>query len=313
MLVKRNLDPVKVVGYIWRPLVYALVVATAVLVLRLIRPQDTWFVLPFAPVGALAAALAIVVAIRANTAYQRWWEARTLWQGVVNNGRVLGRLVAASTADAIEAGKGGSPAEVIAYRREVILRVAAFAHALRHRLRGTDTAPDLRRLLSDGECARVLGTANPPAAVLAGIGLLLKQGVRAERVGQFDPIVLEPNLAALNNWAGGTERIKETPIPRQYSFFSRVFIAVLVTLLPFGLVDLLAGDAVWWLVPLSTVAGGLFILLERTSEVIDAPFMNATTDVPMTALCATLERDLRELLGDAELPPAPVAVAGYLW
>lgn len=231
----------------------------------------------------------------------------------MNNGRVLGRQVVASTADAIDAGKGGTAEAVLAYRREVLLRVAAVGHALRHQLRDTDPDPDLRRLLCAEEYVRVSGTGNRSNAILSGLGLLIKRGVRAERVGQFDPIVVEPNLAALNNWAGGAGRIKDTPIPRQYSFFLRVFIAVLVTLLPFGLVQLLDGDAIWWLVPLSTVAGGLFILLERTSDIIDTPFMNSTTDVPMTALGVTLERDLREQLGDVELPDRPKPVDGYLW
>jgi ion channel-forming bestrophin family protein len=313
MLVKRNLDPVKVVEYVWRPLTYAVAVATAVLILRLARPQDAWLVLPFAPVGALAAALAIVIAFRANTAYQRWWEARTMWQGVVASSRVLGRQLVAATGDAITACKGGAPDDVLRYRREVLLTVVAFAHALRHRLRGTDATADLRRLLPAAESARIAGAENIPNMILTRLGVLLKDGVRHERVGAFDPIAIEPNLTALHTWAGGAERIKDTPIPRQYSFFSRVFIAVLVTLLPFGLVDLLDGVAIWWLVPLSTVGGGLFILLERTSEVIDSPFTNSTTDVPMTALCMTIERDLREQLGEAELPPAPVPVAGYLW
>jgi putative membrane protein len=135
----------------------------------------------------------------------------------------------------------------------------------------------------------------------------------AGRIGQFDPIVLEPNLAALNNWTGGVERIKSTPIPRQYSFFSRAFIATLTTLLPFSLVGLLDGALLWWLVPLSVVGAGLFILLERTSEVNDEPFSNSVTDIPMTAICQQLERDLRELLGDTTLPDRPLAVNGYLW
>jgi putative membrane protein len=313
VLVKRNLAPVKVLAYVWRPALYALVVACVVLVLRLALPDDRWFVLPFAPVGALAASLAIVVAFRANAAYQRWTEARSLWQGVTNNARILARQVAAATDDAIAAGKGGPASEVLTYQREVVLRVAAFAWALCAQLRGLPPTADLRRLLSATEFERISAAQNPSNMLLSGIGKMIKQGVRAERIGQFDPIVLEPNLAALNNWTGGVERIKSTPIPRQYSFFSRAFIATLTTLLPFSLVGLLDGALLWWLVPLSVVGAGLFILLERTSEVNDEPFSNAVTDIPMTAICQQLERDLRELLGDTTLPDRPLAVNGYLW
>ncbi|MFN0092695.1 MAG: hypothetical protein ACKVWR_20870 [Acidimicrobiales bacterium] len=46
---------------------------------------------------------------------------------------------------------------------------------------------------------------------------------------------------------------------------------------------------------------------------IDAPFLNAPTDIPMTAIATEIERDLREQLGDDHRPAAPVPVDGYLW
>jgi putative membrane protein len=313
VLVKRNLSPLRVVSYVWRPTLYAAAVSTVVLGLRLALPDAGWYRLPFAPIGTLAAALAIVVAFRANASYQRWAEARTLWQGITNNSRILARQVIAATGDAIAAGKGGPPPDVLAFQREVVLRVVAFARVLRAELRGTEIAEGLDRFLGPAELKRIEAAENGSNLLLTDIGIMIKQGVRAERIGQFDPIVLEPNLAALNNWAGGAEKIRTTPIPRQYSFFSRAFIATLTTLLPFGLVGQLDGALLWWLVPLSTVTSALFILLERTSEVNDQPFANAVTDVPLTAICQNIERDLREMLGDTELPARPVPVAGYLW
>lgn len=315
MLVKHNLDPVKVISYVWRPMLYAVAVAVLALLLRLTDPAGNWNALPFAPVGALAAAMAIVIAFRANSAYQRWWEARTLWQNIVSNSRILGRQIVASTSDAIAAGKGGTPADVLAFRRDILMRVIAFCYTLRAELRETDPDGDLRRLLPAAEYQKLTRAQHRSNMLLTGIGVMVKEGVRAERIGTFDPITLEPNLAALNNWAAGVERIKTTPIPRQYSFFARLFIWVLVSVLPFGLVGLLPGAAIWWLVPLAVVLGGVFILLERSCEVIDTPFANTTSDVPMTALCTTIERDLREQLGQtgAELPPQPEPVGGYLW
>jgi putative membrane protein len=69
----------------------------------------------------------------------------------------------------------------------------------------------------------------------------------------------------------------------------------------------------WWIVVLSTAIAGVFIVLERVGAVIDAPFENLVTDVPLTALSTAIERDLREQLGDAVLPAPVVAVDGYLW
>ena len=40
--------------------------------------------LPFPVVAMLATALAIFLAFRNNSAYDRWWEAREIWGGIVN-------------------------------------------------------------------------------------------------------------------------------------------------------------------------------------------------------------------------------------
>jgi ion channel-forming bestrophin family protein len=61
------------------------------------------------------------------------------------------------------------------------------------------------------------------------------------------------------------------------------------------------------------VIAGVFIVLERVGAILDAPFANTVNDVPITAICRDIERDLLEQLEEPNLPdPVPV-VAGYLW
>jgi putative membrane protein len=141
----------------------------------------------------------------------------------------------------------------------------------------------------------------------------VKDGLRDGLLGQFDPITLEPPIGALNAAATTCERIKHTPTPRQYDYFTRAAVAVFSTLLPFGLLGTLPATDAWWTVPLTVVIAGVFIVLERVGAVLDAPFANTVSDVPMTAISREIERDLLEQLGDHRLPdPVPV-VAGYLW
>lgn len=171
----------------------------------------------------------------------------------------------------------------------------------------------LRALLPPGEFETLLTKSNRANVLLQTQAIRIKDGVRAGIVGQFDPITLEPNVAALNSWAAGCERIKSTPTPRQYDFFTRVAIVVFSTLLPFGLLGAVPGRQWWWVVILSVAIAGVFIVLERVGAIIDAPFENTITDVPLTSITTDIERDLREQLGDTRLPePLPV-VDGYLW
>ncbi len=121
------------------------------------------------------------------------------------------------------------------------------------------------------------------------------------------------NLVALNNWQGGCERIKQTPMPRQYDFFTRLFLWVFFLLLPSSLIGLFApGTASWPMIRLAGLIALVYATVSRAGQVIEDPFENKLQDVPMTALCIAVERDLREQLGKTDLPPAAVAVDGFL-
>jgi ion channel-forming bestrophin family protein len=312
MILKKNFSPVKVISYVWAPLAYVTAVAVVVVIASQ-SIEGTQLTVPFAPVGTLGAAVAIFVAFRNNASYGRWWEARTVWGGIHNNSRILARQLVASTDNAIAAGSGGTPEAILAYRRELVLRIIAFAHALRIELRGTSDWEVLRPLLPEAEFESLMSADGRSNLVLQHLGVRIKDGVRSSIVGQFDPITLEPNLAALNTWAAASERIKHTPTPRQYDYFTRLAIAVFSTLLPFGLLSVVPADQRWWVIVLSVAVAGVFIILERVGAVVDAPFDNATTDIPLNAICTAIERDLREQIGDINRPTPAVAVDGYLW
>jgi putative membrane protein len=50
----------------------------------------------------------------------------------------------------------------------------------------------------------------------------------------------------------------------------------------------------------------------KVGEVNEDPFENRITDVPLAALCNTIERDLKEMLGETHLPPKLEPVKGFL-
>jgi putative membrane protein len=43
------------------------------------------------PLALLGSALAIIIGLRDNASYSRWWEARTPWGSAANNSRSLAR------------------------------------------------------------------------------------------------------------------------------------------------------------------------------------------------------------------------------
>jgi ion channel-forming bestrophin family protein len=121
-------------------------------------------------------------------------------------------------------------------------------------------------------------------------------------------------LAALASQQAICERIKAIPVPRQYDYFTRLFVRVFVVLLPFFLLKTLAADGAPWLViPLSGVIAFLFTTIERTGAVNEDPFEGRITDVPLSAICRDIERDLRAMLGETALPPRLEPRDGYLF
>jgi putative membrane protein len=121
---------------------------------------------------------------------------------------------------------------------------------------------------------------------------------------------IDETLSALTDVQGACERLKATPVPRQYEYFPRVFVYVYAAVLPLSL-----GAHLEWFTPIVSVpVSFLFMALERVGGLLEKPFENTITDVPLTAMCRTIERNLRELAGDTEkLPPVLEPVDGYLW
>ena len=313
MIVKRRLKPSRILAYTWRELLLVGAVAAIVCVLR-IEHGEVMVVLPFGPLGVLGTALAILLAFRNNTGYARWWEARTIWGQIASGCRALARQLAASLDSSAKAGKGGGPEAVAAYKRELLYRLIAFPHALRLALRRQDDWAELAKLLPAADLARVRAAVDQPGAVLQGLADRLKDGVREEKLGQFDPISLEPGLTALQAAQAGCERIKGTPMLRQYEYFARWFLWTFLVLLPSSLLALFPPDRSRWMtIPLSLAIGFVYAITAKTGQVTEDPFENRIHDVPMTAICNTIERDLRDQLGETELPATTEPVEGYLY
>jgi putative membrane protein len=313
VIVRRNLRPWQIVRYTAGPMGWAVAWSVGVTVLYA-ATDDERLVLPFAPVAALGGALAIFVAFRNNTAFARWNEARGAWQQVLVASRILARQVLAA-ADAAAAAGRVDASTAHADAGAIVRRFVAHAHLLAARVRPSgpgDHGTRAAGYLTDEERQAVLDAVNPPSVLLTRQAVALKAGIRSGVLGQFDPIAIEPQLAALQTAQGTVERIHGTPTPRQYEYFTRRFVQAFAALVPFAAVGLVP-DQLGWAVPISLVLSGVFVMMAVTGSANDEPFAGTVTDVPVTAVCTELERELLELLGDTDLPPAAVPEDGYLW
>jgi len=269
--------------------------------------------LPFSIAAILGSALAIFLAFRNNNSYSRWWEARSIWGSIINNSRILARQIIANADNAVSIGKANLE-QAETYKKELIYRQIAFAHALRLHLRQQNNWQELAHLVGEKEFASLISKNNKPNYLLQNQGIRIKEGARVEILGAFDNISLEPTLAGFNNFQGSCERIKNTPLLRQYHFFTKVFQLVFMSVLPFALIaDFSKMGVSWLMIPVSVLIAFIFGVMGKVGEVNEDPFENRITDVPMTSMCNTIERDLKEMLGESQLPEKIVAKDGFLF
>jgi putative membrane protein len=60
---------------------------------------------------------------------------------------------------------------------------------------------------------------------------------------------------------------------------------------------------VWLVVPFSVVVSWMYTTLEQVGASTENPFEGGANDVPIAQINRMVEIELRELLGDTDLPP----------
>lgn len=259
--------------------------------------------LPGLPLSTMGGAIGIFLAFRTNSAYERWWEARILWGGLVNNSRTFARQVL-TLIDDDSTGTGPS----LLKKRLVNLQLG-FIAAVRCHLRRQNPFPELRGHLGI-KCAEELRAySNVPSAILVKSAETVREAKENGLLSDFRWVQIDATLTELTNLLGSCERIKSTPLPRQYDFFPRILITAYCLLLPFGLVQ-----GMGLLTPLaSTVVSFIFIALETVGREIEAPFENTVHATPMTSISRSIEINLRQIIGERGVPAEVQPVDGFLY
>jgi ion channel-forming bestrophin family protein len=269
--------------------------------------------LSFAPLAVLGTALSIFLAFRANTSFARWGEAAQLWANIISSSRIFARLIC-TFVDSHSHTSNYNAEYADAFKRAMIYRHLAWANALRIQLRKQDAWAEAGKFLDDSERQLLETKQNKTGYLLKLQGAQIYGAMASGTLQGFDSFQLEGQLALLSNYQAACERIKLIPVPRQYDYFTRLFVRLFVIVTPFFLLKTLVADGAPWLViPLSGLIAFLFTAIERTGAVNEEPFENRITDVPLSAYCRDIERDLFEILGEDNLPPKLEPKNGYLW
>lgn len=283
--------------------------ATVVTALELYFEVHKYSLTP-TPFTLMGLALGIFLGFRNNAAYDRFWEGRKLWGQLVNSTRSFTR----QTLTLIRphgAGREDNPAEdaeVDAFQQDLVRHVIAFVHALRHHLRESDPFDDLARFLAAPEVEELRHHRNVPYAVSMQISKRVRSAWDRGWVSAFHLPVLEKTLAILTDIQGGCERIRNTPIPWAYTVLLHRLVAFYCLFLPFGIID-----SVGWLTPIVVLLiSNAFFGLDEIGDELEQPFGLEPQDLPLTALCRTIEVNLLQAINADDVPELLQPVDGVL-
>lgn len=246
------------------------------------------FELPLMPLTLLCSALVVLISFRNSSAYNRWWEARTLWGSMVNSSRSFGRQVLTLIDD------DGSLTSPVKAR--LIQRHVAYLHALRLQLRGEKDAQSLHALLGEEDIRQLAGASNLPNDILSGSAELIARQFKEGRLDSIRLARLESTMVDISNWQGGMERIANTPLPYPYVYFPRLFSTLFCVIMPLSLVPTLG----WFTPVISTVVGCMLLAMERIGTDLQAPFGTSQHRIRTDELCRNIENNLRSMFCSSE-------------
>lgn len=223
-----------------------------------------WLHVPWLPLGVLGTAVAFIVSFKNNASYDRLWEARKIWGGIVNASRSWTIMVKDFITND-HAKKIRTEDELQVIKRELVHRHVAWLTALRYQMRKDKpwemhlkakrsniefresqyrvcedeiTVEDaIKDYLSEDEFKAVFTKGNQASQILGIQSKRLKELMNEGLIEDFRHMEMTNMLVEFYTLQGKSERIKNFPYPRQFATLNYMFVWIFIILLPFGIME----------------------------------------------------------------------------
>ncbi|MBT8258091.1 MAG: hypothetical protein KJO49_06435 [Bacteroidia bacterium] len=285
-----------------------------------------WLHVPWLPLGVLGTAVAFIVSFKNNASYDRLWEARKIWGGIVNASRSWTIMVK----DFITNDHAKTPLkndELKAIHRELVHRHIAWLTALRYLLRQDkpwemhlksgksnkefrertyinheDTYPFdeiVKPYLSEAEFNEISAKGNKPSQILGIQSRRLKELLQGGLIEDFRHMEMKNMLVEFYTLQGKSERIKNFPYPRQFATLNYIFVWVFILLVPFGIMEEfeIIGDRIFTELEMHDVRSSL---IHQVQEFMARRFV--WFSIPFSALIAWVFHTMESIGENTENP-----------
>lgn len=251
--------------------------------------------MPLAIPAFLGTSISVLLSFKMNQSYDRWWEARKIWGTIVNDSRgLIIQLQSFLTA------KQAPLIKRISYRQ------IAWCYTLGKSLRGCDDLENLDHLIIGAEFAQISKQDHHPLAILQLTARDLEELRRSNALDVYSHIHIQETINRLTEAMGGVERISRTIFPSTYRLVLHFIIYLFVITLAISLKDI--NNIL--VTPLLLLISIGFFFIEKIAYHLQDPFRNRPSDIPVTNIAETVERNIRQLLGE-ETTPNPIDIKTY--
>jgi len=284
-----------------------------------------WLTVPWTVVSLLGTATAFIVGFKNTQTYQRTWQAHGMWSHINSNSRAWGIMCRDYLQDTAKI-------QLLFYRHFAWLTILRYQlregriwevtdhshnaeyqkyYSIPERL--TSLNDELSKYLSAEELRHISNTQNKGAQLLALQNQTVREIYDSQAIVPVQFLEMQRSLNTLYGLQEQCESTKDTPYPRQYSIINTIFVRIFCFLLPFGMLrefdklndgvtGFMKGHMIWLVIPFSVIISWMYTSLEQVGESTENPFEGSPNDVPISQLCRNIEIDLREMLGEKELP-----------
>ncbi|MEQ3691651.1 MAG: bestrophin family ion channel [Flavobacterium sp.] len=247
------------------------------------------------PITAITGTIvSLLLAFRTAQSYDRWWEARKIWGEIVNDSRTLIRQIKQFLPNT------DSDKELIDFAERQIIWCYALSDSLRKKQFSTIVSLYLEK--------NKIKANNIPAKLLNVHCEQLASLATKFNLNDNKQVQIDTTISRLNDAMGKCERIKNTIFPKSYSLLIHFLIYVLASILPFGLDD----NYPILEILLTIIIPLLLIAVEQTAIIMQDPFENQPTDIPMTTLCEVIENNISEIISNKTIEPPKNTNTYYL-
>lgn len=287
-----------------------------------------WMQIPWQPISLIGIAVAFYLGFKNNSSYERLWEARKIWGGIVNASRSF-TVMARDFINNDEAIQERPEEELVALHKTVVHRHVAWLHALTFHLRklkdwehqsdaeqgfrenyGTTYKEEqfekIKTYLSPEEYEYVMSKGNRPSHLLSSQSRHIIKLRQAGLIDHFRHLAMQDLITEFYTLQGKAERIKNFPFPRQYATVNYFFVVLFIILLPFGMLNVFASLEqsywVWISIPFSVIGSWVFWMMESIGDYSENPFEGLYNDIPISTMATGIEIDIRQMIEETDLP-----------